>query len=152
MCYTAVYERPLLVHWSLGIFYSGFALIVAFAPHWLATIDALAAPWHAQVVFVLTFVIWFFAALRLRQTWQQTGLQVDGVMALIAAWFTIGTISLHAFEVWRLSWWLYHGQLLLGVITAVWALSRRNEKQIHVESQPGEGSTFSFTLPTNPTN
>lgn len=127
-------ERPLplprlgLVHWSLGIFCGGFILIVAFRPQWLGAIDAQAAPWHQQTVFVFTLLIWLFAAVRLWRIWRQTALPVDGVMALVAAWFFLGTISMHSFPAWRSSWWVYHGQLLLGVGTAVWALSQTYEQ------------------------
>ncbi|MCB8988752.1 MAG: hypothetical protein H6661_13510 [Ardenticatenaceae bacterium] len=127
-------QRPLplkrldLIHWALAIFCGGFILIVAFRSQWLGAIDAQAAPWHQQTVFVLTLLIWLFAAVRLWRTWRQTALPVDGVMALIAAWFAIGSISMHAFAAWKLSWWLYHVQLLLGVITAVWALSQTYEQ------------------------
>ena len=127
-------ERPLplvrrgLIHWTLAVFCGGFILIVAFRSQWLGAIDAQAAPWHQQAVFGLTLLIWLFAAVRLWRTWRQTALPVDGVMALIAAWFAIGSISMHAFAAWKLSWWLYHGQLLLGVITAVYALSQTYEQ------------------------
>lgn len=130
-------QRPLiltrltLVRAAFAIFVAGFILIVIFVPGWLGAIDAQAAPWHQQLVFGSTLLIWIFAAVQLWRTWRSTRLPVDGVMALVAAWFAVGTVSLHGFETWRLSWWLYHGQLLLGVVTAVWALSRTYEQLRH---------------------
>ncbi|HUM69427.1 MAG TPA: HAMP domain-containing sensor histidine kinase, partial [Chloroflexota bacterium] len=106
----------------LVLFCGGFYLIVAFAPGWLSLIDAQASPWHEQVVTLITFAFWLFAAVRLTLTWRQTHDRVDGTMALIAGWLTIGTVSLHGFPIWHWSWWLYHIFLLLGVFTAVTVL------------------------------
>lgn len=117
-----------LFQWVLASFCGLFAIVVAFFPNLLASIDAQASPWHQQVVYGLTLYIWLFATLRLWRTWRQTSEEVDGVMALVAAWCAIGTISLHGFPVWNLSWWLYHLLLLLGVVTAVWSLSRHYEQ------------------------
>ena len=117
-----------IIHWALAIFCGGFILIVAFVPQWLAAIDEQASPWHQQLVFVSTLFFWLWAAIRLAWTWRQTRHQVDGVMALIAAWFAIGAVSMHAFPTWQLSWWLYHVQLLLGVGTAVIVLGLAYEQ------------------------
>lgn len=127
-------QRPLklsqrhLIHWALAIFCGLFYLIVVFSPEWLTAIDEQADPWHEQVVTAFTFLFWLWAAFRLTLTWRQTNSRVDGTMALIAAWFTIGTVSLHGFPTWQLSWWIYHLQLLLGVITAVYVLISAYEK------------------------
>ncbi len=127
-------ERPLslrhlnTIHWALAFFYIIFVDIVAFAPQWLSFIDAQAAPWHQQAVYGLTLLIWLYATWRLWQTWRKTREPVDQVMALLAAWFAISTVSLHGFPIWHLSWWLYHILLLMGVITAVLALGRTYEQ------------------------
>ncbi len=127
-------QRPLplrhlnAIHWGLLFFYVIFVDIVAFAPQWLAFIDNQASPWHQQAVFGLTLIIWLYATWRLWQTWRATRARVDGVMALLSAWFAIGTVSLHGFTLWHLSWWLYHILLLMGVITAVLALGRTYEQ------------------------
>lgn len=127
-------QRPLkqrqrqFINWSLALFCGAFVLIVIFAPEWLGAIDEQAAPWHEQIVAVLTFILWVLATIRLTLNWQQTRDRVDGTMALIAAWFAIGTISLHGFTLWQLSWWLYHVQLLLGAVTAVYVLILEYEK------------------------
>lgn len=121
-------QRPLrlrslhIINLALVLFCGGFYLIVAFTPGWLTFIDEQAAPWHKTVVALATFGFWLFATLRLTLTWRQTDGRVDGTMVLIAAWLTIGTISLHGFPIWHWSWWLYHVFLLLGVITAVTVL------------------------------
>jgi signal transduction histidine kinase len=108
-----------ITHLALALFCGGFILITAFAPHWLMAVDEQAAPLHEQMVTAVTFLFWLFATICLTRTWRQTRNQVDGTMALIAAWFTIGVVSLHGFTVWQVSWWIYHFELLLGVITAV---------------------------------
>src|SRR5690606_20913045 len=127
-------ERPLPlqrlrhVHVALGAAITLFVLIVAFAPGWLAYIDERVAGWHKAAAYALTFALWLFAAVRLTLLWRQTRLDVDGVMALIAGWQLLGTVSLHSFETWHLSWWLYHILLLLGVITALVSLALAYEQ------------------------
>lgn len=117
-----------LINGALALFCGAFILVVIFAPHWLAAVDEQAAPWHEQMVTLVTFAFWFFAAVRLTLTWRQTRNRVDGTMALLAAWNTIGTVSLHGFSTWELSWWVYHVILLLGVITAVVVLVQAYEQ------------------------
>lgn len=115
------------IHWILGIFIGGFILIVAFAPEWLAAIDEQVAPWHQQIAYLSTLLLWLFSAVRFVQIWRQTGERVDGVMGMIASWFVLATISMHSFAIWQLSWWLYHGLLLMGVVTAVVVLAQAYE-------------------------
>jgi len=127
-------ERPFppskvrAVHLAAGLFTAVFALIVFFQPSWLTAIDNLANPWHALLAFLFTFAIWSAAAYALWRIWQQTRSQVDGVMALISVWLAIGTVSMHGFELWLLSWWLYHILLLMGAITAVAILVQSYEQ------------------------
>ena len=127
-------ERPLpltrvrTVHLLTGGFTTVFALIVFFQPDWLQAIDNKANPWHALAAFIFTFVIWTAAAYLLWRIWRTTRSRVDGVMVLIAVWLAIGTVSMHGFELWRLSWWLYHVLLLMGAITALAVLIQSYEQ------------------------
>ncbi|MEZ4591505.1 MAG: HAMP domain-containing sensor histidine kinase [Chloroflexota bacterium] len=127
-------ERPLptsqvrTVHVAAGVFTAVFALIVFFQPGWLVAIDNIANPWHALTAFLFTFAIWTAAAFALWRSWQLTGDRVDAVMALISVWLAIGTISMHGFDLWLLSWWLYHLLLLMGAITAVAVLIQSYEQ------------------------
>ena len=130
----AAQERPLstrrvrATHLAAGLFTAVFSLIVFLRPAWLIAIDNLANPWHEIAAFVFTFAIWAMAAWLLWRIWRQTNDGVDGVMVLIAIWLTLGTVSMHGFDVWRLSWWLYHLLLLLGAITAVAILAQSYEQ------------------------
>ena len=127
-------ERPLpaqqvrLTHLVAGSFTAVFSLVVFLRSNWLQTIDTLANPWHAMVAFAFTFAIWATAALALWRVWRQTKNAVDGVMVLIAVWLALGTISMHGFDLWHLSWWLYHVMLLMGAITAVVVLVQSYEQ------------------------
>jgi signal transduction histidine kinase len=127
-------ERPLpptwvrATHLAAGAFTAVFALIVFLQPNWLEAIDNIANPWHALVAFLFTFAIWTAAAYATWRVWRQTGAQVDGVMALISVWLAIGTVSMHGFDLWLLSWWLYHLLLLMGAITAVAVLIQSYEQ------------------------
>lgn len=105
-----------------------FLFIVIFAPHWLSYLDENVAPFHRWIAFGTTIFAWVFASLRLTRRWYKTGEWLEGVMALIAAWQIFGAISLHLFTLWHLSWWLYHIELLMGVLLASWVLVRRYER------------------------
>jgi len=110
------------------VFGLSFAAVAAFAPDWLSEISEWADPWHVELIFYLSLGAWLLAAYRLRHIWQQTQNQVDGLMALIALWFALGTISMHKFPLFQLSWWLYHVLILLGASTAMVALTREYEQ------------------------
>lgn len=107
------------LHWALFIFCVSFTLIVTFAPHWLVYINSLASPLHQQTIFVITLLLWVWSSVRFGFLWWQTKKPIDGTMALTAAWLAIGSVSLHSFNLWNLSWWLYHIELVLGATTAV---------------------------------
>ncbi len=115
------------VHWILGVFIGAFVFIVALAPEWLQAVDAQIAPWHQQAAYMSTLFLWLFAAVRFVQIWRETGDRVDGVMAMLAVWFVLATVSMHGFSQWHVSWWLYHILLLMGVITAVVVLAQTYE-------------------------
>ncbi len=99
------------------VLYSGIA---AFAPDILNMIDEKVAPLHRDTVFVLTLLLWIFAAFQLWRTWLVTRSPVDGALAFVAFWLGTATVSMHRFPVWNLSWWLYHAVLLIAfVATAI---------------------------------
>lgn len=106
----------------------GFTLIVAFTPQWLTYIDENVAPFHRWLAFALTLLAWLFVMIRLGWRWRQTGETIEGVMALIAAWQVIGAISMHQFPTWHISWWLYHIELLMGVLLASVVLVQQYER------------------------
>ena len=105
-----------------------FGLIVVFVPEWLTVVTTGLGPWHEQVAFALTLGGWLVAAWRLWRIWQTTGQLLDGVMALIAAWLAIATVSQNQFSTWQLSWWVYHILLLNAAITAVYYLLHEYEQ------------------------
>jgi len=107
------------------IVYSGIA---AFAPDVLTNIDTRVAPWHQDVIFLITLILWLFASFRLWQTWRVTHSRVDGVLAFVAFWLATATVSMHRFPTWHLSWWLYHGILLVGFLASVVVLTLEYEQ------------------------
>lgn len=107
----------------------GLYLAVAFlAPQLLDAIAQQAAPWHQRLIFWLTLLLWLVAAWRLWRIWQITRSEVDGSLALVASWLALGTISLHLFPVWHLSWWLYHFVLLLSFLVTAYYLVKAYEQ------------------------
>lgn len=115
-------------NWSAFVVCALFGLVVALAPSWLTFVNTRLAPWHEQIAFVLTLVAWLVAAWRLWRMWQETGQPLDGVMALIAIWLSIATVSQNRFGNWQLSWWIYHVLLLMAASTAVYYLLHQYEQ------------------------
>ncbi|MGC1377658.1 MAG: adenylate/guanylate cyclase domain-containing protein [Anaerolineales bacterium] len=107
------------------LFYSAIA---AFAPDILTYIDDHVAPWHRDTIFVLTLLLWAFAAWRLWQTWRVTRSRVDGALAFVAFWLGTATVSMHRFPVWNLSWWLYHAILLIAFLATAIMLAIEYEQ------------------------
>lgn len=110
---------------ALVLVYLGIAI---FADELLDRIGAQAAPWHRIVLFSLTLAFWGFATLRLGWIWRKTQGNVDGVLVLVSFWLFFATISLHNFETWRLSWWMYHFLMLMSFLATVFVLVREYEQ------------------------
>lgn len=115
-------EHYRAINWSVAIFCLLFMGIVYLTPEWLTAIDEVAGPFHSQVAFWLTLIVWVYASVRFGQLWRETRNQVDGTMAVIAIWLVWSTVSMHQFSTWQLSWWLYHILLLGSVLLAFVAL------------------------------
>ena len=108
--------------------YLAFMLVVILAPHRLTAVENLSAPWNIPLIFLVTLLAWAYGAYGLWQTWRVTGRHIDGLMALIAVWLMIGTISMHQFPLFHLSWWLYHLLILAGALSAMFALAGEYEQ------------------------
>jgi signal transduction histidine kinase len=50
------------------------------------------------------------------------------VLAFVAFWLGIATISMHQFPTWQLSWWLYHFILLFGFLVTIYILLAQYEQ------------------------
>ncbi len=116
------------INWFVAIFYSLFVGIVFLAPEWLAAVDEAASPFHGQLAFWATFIVWVYASFRFGQIWRETRDRVDGTMALVALWLLWATVSMHQFPTWDLSWWLYHVLLLAGALLSFAALISQYEQ------------------------
>lgn len=110
-----------------------YSAVAAFAPGVLDAIQSQAAPWHAFTIFGVTLALWVFASARLGLIWRETRSRVDGVLAFVAFWMIAATISMHRFEIWNLSWWLYHVALLVGFIITVFVLAQQYEQVRHFQ-------------------
>ncbi len=109
-----------------------YSAIAAFIPGALTTVDGffedLASPWHRYAIFALTLALWGWATFGLWRTWRATHNRIDGVLAFMAFWLTTATVSMHLFEIWRLSWWLYHLILLVSFIITAFILASEYEQ------------------------
>lgn len=113
-------SRPFLVRFVIGaavgvMFYISVVLTM---PHWLAVIESNAAPWHRRLLLLFTAAVWLLAAFQFWQTWREERAPIDGALALVSIWLMEGSISLHLFPLWNLSWWSYHIFLLLSFLFA----------------------------------
>lgn len=101
----------------LVIIYLGIA---TFAPAVLEEIADRSNPWHRNLIFVVTLLLWLVAIWQFGNIWRVTHSRVDGALTLVAFWLAHSTVSMHLFTTWQLSWWMYHFLLLVGfLITAV---------------------------------
>ncbi len=105
-----------------------YSAIAAFTPDLLTFIDDRVAPWHKDTIFVITLLLWLFAAFELWQTWRATHSRVDGALAFVAFWLATATVSMHRFPIWNLSWWLYHAVLLVGFLATAVMLALEYEQ------------------------
>lgn len=111
---------------------TGFVLIyfaiAIFAHNWLDDIGTSAAPWHRVTLFVITLACWGFATVRLGWIWRETRNRVDGALGFVALWLMFATISMHNFENWRLSWWMYHFLMLISFLVTAFVLAQAYEQ------------------------
>ncbi len=101
------------------LIYSGVA---AFAPDLLTQLEKFDAPPIRLIIFSMSLAFWLFAAFRLWRVWLASRNRVDGILAFIAFWLAIATVSMHQFPRWNLSWWLYHVTLLISFLIATYVL------------------------------
>lgn len=99
-----------------------FVSVVVAVPQWLQVVEEGAAPWHRRLLFLATMVMWLFATVQLWQTWRRSSSVLDGSLVLVSGWMVLGSISLHLFPVWNLSWWTYHFLLLVGFLITAYVL------------------------------
>lgn len=118
-------RKILLIVTALVIIYLAIAI---FAHTWLDSIGARAAPWHRVTIFALTLAFWAFATVRLGWIWRQTHGSVDGALGFVSLWLMFASISMHNFENWRLSWWMYHFLMLISFLVTAFVLVREYEQ------------------------
>jgi signal transduction histidine kinase len=105
-----------------------YLAIAVLAPGLLDAIDSQAAPAHRYAIFAVTVVLWLAAAAGFARSWRATRSPVDASLAFVAFWLAQAGASLHLFEVWQLSWWLYHALLLIGFLVTAGVLLREYER------------------------
>ena len=105
-----------------------YSAIAALAPEALTAISALVNPWHQLAIFIITLLLWAFAAVRLLWLWRGSRSQVDAVLAFVAFWMIAATVSMHRYPTWNYSWWLYHATLLIGFLITVVVLVQQYEQ------------------------
>jgi len=103
----------------LTALYFGMAL---FAPEILSQIEENANPTLRLVIFYISLFLWIVSAVMLYSLWLKTRKRLDGVLALVAVWLAIATISMHMFPNFYYSWWIYHINLLGAFIILVLTL------------------------------
>lgn len=114
--------RPRQVAWVVAGLVALYLITMFSRPDWYEFIEIQTAPWHRQIIFLLTVALWLFAFYRLGQTWRVTRSLVDGVLAFVALWLAYAAVSMHQYPVWQISWWLYHFILLVGFLVTVFIL------------------------------
>ena len=119
ICDLKWYPRMLTPQVILGItaiFITGYYIIGLGSPEVLTAIGEQAAPWHQLAIFTLTLVFWLFAAANFFRIWRSTRSITDAVLAYVSFWMGLAAVSMHRFEVWFLSWWMYHFLMLVSFL------------------------------------
>lgn len=120
--------RAPAVLWGTALLIAVYLGVAALRPDILAAIGENADPWHQLVLFGLTLVIWLLAALSFLRLWLTGGRTIDGVLAFVAFWMALASVSMHQFPLWHVSWWLYHFILLVGFLLTIFVLVREYEQ------------------------
>ena len=94
------------------------------------------SPWDTTLAFT-TMALLAFAAWRYYRAWRLT--ELPGQLAMVCALGFLGTaqLSMYYGELWHLSWWMYHGLLLLAFCTLIagWAVEALRAKSLIVFSR-----------------
>jgi signal transduction histidine kinase len=113
---------PTVILWLTILFIAGYYTIGLGWPEILNAIGEQAAPWHQLTIFSVTLVLWLFAAVNFFRIWRGTRRITDAVLAYVSFWLGIAAISMHRFEVWFLSWWMYHFLMLVSFLLITYFL------------------------------
>ncbi len=92
--------------------------------------------WETSLA-VLTMLLLAVAGWRYFRAWRLTELPGQLSMVLALAFLVQAQVSMYWGETWHLSWWMYHGLLLLAFLTLVagWALEAARAKSLIVFSR-----------------
>ncbi|HEY8448970.1 MAG TPA: HD-GYP domain-containing protein [Bacillota bacterium] len=103
---------------------AGYACVALLAPERFEPVT-LAAPPASWLLTAAGALLAGDATYRFLQGYRYARLPLQGALAFTAAW--LGTAhGMAAFsEMWRASWWLYHGLLLAAAATVTWGLLRQ---------------------------
>ncbi|HUF38072.1 MAG TPA: ATP-binding protein [Anaerolineales bacterium] len=107
---------PRVVLWMTAVFIGGYYLVALGWPGILTAIEEQAAPWHQLAIFSATLIFWLFAAVNFFRIWRATHSITDAILAYIAFWLGLAAVSMHQFDVWFLSWWMYHFLMLVSFL------------------------------------
>jgi HD-GYP domain-containing protein (c-di-GMP phosphodiesterase class II) len=114
---------------------SGYVLSMMFRPE---TWDFLPRtnPWDTGLAIATTAML-AFAAWRYLRAWNLT--RLPGQMAMVCALVLLaeGQVSMYYGSLWHLSWWLYHGLMLVAFVTLIagWAIEAWRAKSLVVFSR-----------------
>ena len=96
-------------------------------------------PWDS-ILAVSTILLLSVSAWRYWRSWQLTELPGQLAMVCALAFLAQAQVSMYYGELWHLSWWLYHGLLLVAFVTLIvgWAIEARRAKSLIVFSRAVE--------------
>ncbi|MEX2228138.1 MAG: HD-GYP domain-containing protein [Dehalococcoidia bacterium] len=75
-----------------------------------------------NVTLVITLVMSGIAAYRYLDAYRHSQVETHGALATSAMLILQAQIGMHFGDLWAISWWLYHVQLLAGFSCALWAI------------------------------
>lgn len=119
--------------WWLGALLYGVYVVVAFvAPEPLMQLSRL-SPSSLYSLAGFTVLLYVGAALYFGNRYRHDGRPYEAAFAIAAVLLGEAVIAMATMPIWHLSWWMYHGLMLLAFIIAIGAVVLEYERVRHFE-------------------
>ena len=111
----------------LGTALAIYGVLAVISTKSLAALPFGVRPWSTAMA-ATTIALLLFSAWRQARSYLVARLPLQGVLVLCFMLLVEAQLVMMLGQVWRLSWWLYHGLMLLSVGLAVWSLAAQRAK------------------------
>src|SRR5438876_947866 len=127
-------RQHFLIVSAVSLLAFGLAVLLAIAAVQIAQYRVLFLCLGFTAMGVTTIVLLLFSAWRQARAYLVARLPLQGVLVLSFLLLAQAQVIMMLGHVWRLSWWEYHGLMLLGVGLAVSSLAAQRAKGLSLRS------------------